>query len=112
MNRIEIIGINRFDSYIEMNINFILDIPSKFSSIPNIVKILESYFNKYSEVSPNDSTHISVNNVLPFSLDSTRNEIQQLIINKFDDEQIFLNNFELKDYDTLIGSSYDGTNWS
>lgn len=112
MERIKVTNINRHNGYIELHYTIILDIPTNLSNVNNINSILLSYKSNYSiyqDVS--DISYISLSSIASYSADTTLNYLKDDLYRKYTDEQSFLDNLVLTDYDEIMSVYYDGVEW-
>lgn len=109
MERIKIGTIQHNSGYFQFSATFIIDLPTKFSILSNKKEIAESY--GYSIIEIDGIEYFSYTLSYSFANSSTSKEVKEELEFEFNNSQEKLNNFQLQDYDTLSGDSYDGTIW-
>lgn len=109
MERIKIGTIQHNSGYFQFSATFIIDLPNKFSILPNKEQIAESY--GYSIIEIDGIEYFSYIMSYSFANSSTSESVKSELELEYTNSQDKLNNFVLQDYDTLSGDTYNGNTW-
>lgn len=117
MNQIEIKSITRQgDDSIALSSLFRIPVPSGFKNVKNKAEVAQSYSVNYNieTVWDNDAPteYFIYLQTQGFGFDVTKDVIEQTLQAQYEGVKAQLESFQLRDFDVLIGSSFDGTDWS
>lgn len=112
MKKIEIGSPTHFDGYFELPFIFRFEIPTSFQNISNKKEIARSYSSSYDIVIIDSVEYFTFTSSLSLQNNISNDEIKVALENMYNGSKNKFTNFQLRQYDDLIGLSFDGTDWS
>jgi hypothetical protein len=111
MKKIEISDITRYNDYFQMTVIFYIEVPSCFDNIIYKDKVAKSYDSNYGVVTIDNVDYFTVNMFLSKPNETSIDDLKTTLTLMYAGSKTKLESFQLKEFDTLIGTSYDGIEW-
>lgn len=111
MKLINIGNVTRYNGYFTIPYTFIIPIPEKFVGKTNKKEIAQSYSGNYDVITIDNTEFFQVLGSVNLSDDSTLSEIKATLEAAYTISKNKFNSFELKEFDDIMGLSFDGENW-
>lgn len=112
MKLITINNIERYNGYFSIPYIFIVPLPEKFLNKINKQEIAKSYNSAYDIVNIDGQEWFQITGSLNLSDSTSILEIKSTLEVMYNISKTKLSDFQLKEFDDIIGLSFDGTKWS
>lgn len=112
MKLITITEITRYNGYFTIPYTFIIPIPEKFAEKANKKEIAQSYSGNYDIITIDNQEWFQVLGSINLPDNTSLPEIKTILENAYNVSKNKLNDFQLKEFDDIIGLYYDGENWA
>ena len=78
MEKIKVLSINRFSSYVELQVVFTIELPDTLIGVPNKDLVAKSYDGRYGSVALDGIDYFTFNTILSFQNERTTTCIRNL----------------------------------
>ena len=111
MEKIKVLSINRFSSYVELQVIFTLELPVSLVGVPNKDSVAKSYDGRYGSVTVDGIDYFTFTTILTAQNEDSLDAIKAKLIANYEGTKLSLEAFAIKDYDVLLGVTFNGTDW-
>ncbi len=111
MEKIKVLNINRFSSYVELQVIFTLKLPNSLVGVPNKDSVAKSYDGRYGSVTIDGVDYFTFTTIITAKNEDSLDSIKTKLISNYEGTKNSLEAFTTKDYDVLLGVTYNGIDW-